>query len=95
MHVLVTFDDDVDVPLFSEETYRRFAARLDAKATVQAATSMSNDDNDVSLFDERAQSADRHLPQSAERESLKRTRLPFACRTDSDDNDHAPLYGNK
>ena len=42
--------DDDDVPLFTEETFRRYEARLAAKATVQAATGMSDDDNDVPCF---------------------------------------------
>jgi hypothetical protein len=45
--------DDDDVPLFTEETFRRYEARVAAaKATVQAATGMSDDDDDddVSLF---------------------------------------------
>jgi hypothetical protein len=55
--------DDDDVPLFTEETFRRYAARLACKATVQAATGMSDDDDDVPLFDEK--SAELHSPQSA------------------------------
>ena len=40
--------DDDDVPLFTEETFRRYEARVAAaKATVQAATGMSDDDDDV------------------------------------------------
>ena len=44
--------DDDDVPLFTEETFRRYEARVAAaKATVQAATGMSDDDDDdVLLF---------------------------------------------
>ena len=43
--------DDDDVPLFTEETFRRYKAMVAAsKATVQAATGMSDDDNDVPLF---------------------------------------------
>ena len=42
--------DDDDVPLFTEETFRRYEARLAAKATVQAATGMSDDDDDVQCF---------------------------------------------
>jgi hypothetical protein len=78
--VLGLFDDD-NVPLFAEETYRRYAARLDAKATVQAATSMSDDEMTFHCSTRRAQSAEQHLPQSAERASLQRTLLPLACRT--------------
>jgi hypothetical protein len=49
----MTFDEDYDVPLFSEETFRRYAARLAAKATVQPETDtgMSDDDDDVPVFD--------------------------------------------
>ena len=43
--------DDDDVPLFTEETFRRYEARVAvAKATFQAATGMSDDDDDVPLF---------------------------------------------
>ena len=43
--------DDDDVPLFTEETFRRYEARVAAaKAMVQAATGMSDDDDDVPLF---------------------------------------------
>jgi hypothetical protein len=50
---VTTFDEDDDVPLFSEETFRRYAARLAAKATVQPETDtgMSDDDDDVPVFD--------------------------------------------
>ena len=53
LHRVTTFDEDDDVPLFSEETFRRYAARLAAKATVQPETDtgMSDDDDDVPVFD--------------------------------------------
>jgi uncharacterized protein YbaA (DUF1428 family) len=44
--------EDDDVPLFTEETYRRYAARIATKGTVQAATGMwDDDDDDVPCFD--------------------------------------------
>ena len=43
--------EDDDIPLFTEETYRLYAARIAAKGTVQAATGMSDDDDDVPCFD--------------------------------------------
>ena len=42
--------DDDNVPLFTEETFRRYKARLAAKATVQAANGMLDDDDDVQCF---------------------------------------------
>jgi hypothetical protein len=55
LHVLHIWEDD-DVPLFSKETFKLYAAaaRLTATATatVQADTGMSDDDNDVTLFNE-------------------------------------------
>ena len=49
----MTFDKDDDVPLFSKKTFRLYAARLAAKATVQPETDtgMSDDDDDVPVFD--------------------------------------------
>ena len=47
-------DNDDDVPLFTEESARRYKANLAATATVKAATGMSDDDDDVPLFDEKA-----------------------------------------
>ena len=42
--------DDDDVPLFTEETFRRYKANLAATATVKAATGMSDDDDDVPVI---------------------------------------------
>ena len=41
-------DDDDDVPLFTEEDFRRY------KANLAAVTDMLDDDDDVPLFDEKA-----------------------------------------
>jgi hypothetical protein len=46
--------DDDNVPLFTEESFRRYKANLAATVKVKAATGMSDDDNDVLLFDEKA-----------------------------------------
>jgi hypothetical protein len=43
--------DDGDVPLYTKETFQRCTAKFAAMATDQAATGMSNDDDDdVPLF---------------------------------------------
>jgi hypothetical protein len=44
LHVLHMWEDD-DIPLFTEETFKRYAARLAATATVQAATGMLVNNN--------------------------------------------------
>jgi hypothetical protein len=72
--------DDDDVPLFTEETFRRYKVNLAATATVKAATGMSDDDNDVPLFDEKART--KHAA------SLHATGM-------SDDNDAVPLFDEK
>ena len=88
--------DDDDVPLFTEETFRRYKANLAATATVKAATGMSDDDDDVPLFDEKARAkhaASLHATGMSDddddillfdekaRASTQRASMPRACRS--------------
>ena len=72
--------DDDDVPLFTEETFRRYEVKVGSTATVKAATGMSDDDDDVPLFDEQARA--KHAA------SLHATGM-------SDDDDDVPLFYEK